>query len=90
MSHFFTSFIIAGVLWKTNYPRFKRFLLAAYPIRMAFSLVYLGEHFVIDIFVGWLYAAATFYFGSKLLDRWAVRQARRHPPVDQTAELVTP
>ena len=170
MSHFFTSFIIAGVLWKTNYPRFKRFiplfvgltfigyvtyvlypamppwlaaqtghlppvhriiplvldhmhlhtgasiftggskfdnnvaampslhggypmliclffwkaasrkkrvLLATYVIGMAFSLVYLGEHFVIDIFVGWIYAAATFYFGSKLLDRWEAWRARR-------------
>jgi hypothetical protein len=170
MSHFFTSFIIAGVLWKTNHDRFKRFvplfvgltfagyvtyvlypamppwlaaqtgnlphviriiplvldhmhfhtgaaiftggnkfdnniaampslhggypmliclffwkaasnrkrvLLAAYPICMAFTLVYTGEHFVIDIFMGWLYAAATFYFGSKLLDRWAARQERR-------------
>jgi hypothetical protein len=170
MSHFFTSFIIAGVLWKTNYFKFKRFvplfvaltfagyvtyvlypamppwlaaqtgnlphvtriiplvldhmhlhtgaaiftggnkfdnnvaampslhggypmliclffwkeastrkriLLAAYPICMAFTLVYTGEHFVIDIFVGWLYAAATFYFGSKLLDRWQARQERR-------------
>ena len=25
MSHFFASFIIAGVLWKTNYPKFRRF-----------------------------------------------------------------
>ena len=172
MSHFFTSFIIAGVLWKTNYPKFRRFvplfvgltfigyityvlypamppwmasqfghippttriidqvwkhlhiglgqalfaggnkfdnnvaampslhgaypmliclffwkgsstrkrvLLAAYPICMAFSLVYTGEHFVTDIFVGWIYAAATFYFGSKLLDRWEARRLRKKP-----------
>ncbi len=26
MSHFFTSFIIAGVLWKRDYPRFRRFV----------------------------------------------------------------
>ena len=26
MSHFFASFIIAGVLWKTNYPKFRRFV----------------------------------------------------------------
>jgi membrane-associated phospholipid phosphatase len=170
MSHFFASFIIAGVLWKTNYPKFRRFvplfvgltfigyityvlypamppwmasqlgylphstriidqvwkhlhlglgvslfaggskfdnnvaampslhgaypmliclffwkgssvrkrvLLAAYPICMAFSLVYTGEHFVIDILVGWIYAAATFYFGSKLLDRWEARRMRK-------------
>ena len=55
----------------------KRVLLGAYPICMAFSLVYTGEHFVIDIFVGWIYAAATVYFGSKLLNRWEVRQLRK-------------
>ncbi|MGO8862991.1 MAG: phosphatase PAP2 family protein [Acidimicrobiales bacterium] len=169
MSHFFVSFIIAAVLWKTNHPKFRRFVplfigltvlgyityvlypavppwmaseyhhlpsttriipvvldhlhlhsgaaaftggnkfdnnvaampsihaaypmliclffwkgsgnpkrvaLAAYPICMAFTLVYTGEHFVIDILMGWLYAGATFYFGSKLLDRWGSRQRR--------------
>jgi membrane-associated phospholipid phosphatase len=44
---------------------------------MAFTLVYTGEHFVIDIFMGWLNAAAVFYFGSKLLDRWEARQLRK-------------
>ena len=28
MTHFFASFIIAGVLWKTNYPKFRRFVAA--------------------------------------------------------------
>jgi uncharacterized protein (DUF2062 family) len=44
---------------------------------MAFSLVYTGEHFVTDIFVGWIYAAATVYFGSKLLNRWEARRLRK-------------
>jgi membrane-associated phospholipid phosphatase len=52
-------------------------LLAAYPICMAFSLVYTGEHFVTDIFVGWIYVAITMYFGSKLLDRWEARRRRK-------------
>jgi hypothetical protein len=176
-SHFFTSFVIAGVLWKRNYPKFRRFvplfvgltlvgyvtyvlypamppwmasqtgylaptvriiplvwdhvglheaaalftggnrfdnniaampsLHAAYPmliclffwrdakawlrvvlvsyvLAMAFAVVYGSEHFVIDIFVGWIYAAATFVFGSKLLDRWEARQrSRRQDRVDQ-------
>ena len=47
---------------------------------MAFSLVYTGEHFVTDILVGWIYAAATVYFGSKLLDRWDARRLRRKHP----------
>jgi membrane-associated phospholipid phosphatase len=68
--------LIALFFWKTSSRR-KRVLLAAYPICMAFSLVYSGEHFVIDIFIGWIYAFATFYFGSKLLDRWEARRQRK-------------
>jgi hypothetical protein len=55
----------------------KRVLLAAYPICMAFTLVYSGEHFVIDIFVGWIYAAGAYYVGTKLLDRWEARKLGR-------------
>ncbi len=68
--------LICLFFWKGSSVR-KRCLLAAYPICMAFSLVYTGEHFVIDIFVGWIYAFSTFYFGSKLLDRWEARRARK-------------
>ena len=68
--------LICLFFWKGSSLR-KRVLLAAYPICMAFSLVYTGEHFVIDIFVGWIYAVATFYFGSKLLDRWEARRVRK-------------
>jgi membrane-associated phospholipid phosphatase len=35
-------------------------LLLAYPLAMTFTLVYSGEHYVIDVLVGWLYVAATF------------------------------
>jgi membrane-associated phospholipid phosphatase len=35
-------------------------VLLAYPIAMTFTLVYSGEHYVIDVLVGWLYVAATF------------------------------
>jgi membrane-associated phospholipid phosphatase len=68
--------LICLFFWKGSSPR-KRVLLAAYPICMAFSLVYTGEHFVTDIFVGWIYAAATFYFGSKLEDRWDAWRLRK-------------
>ena len=68
--------LICLFFWKAASNR-KRILLAAYPICMAFTLVYTGEHFVIDIFMGWIYAAATFYFGSKLLDRWEAWRMRK-------------
>jgi len=35
-------------------------VLLAYPLAMTFTLVYSGEHYVIDVLVGWLYVAATF------------------------------
>jgi hypothetical protein len=45
---------------------------------MAFTLVYTGEHFVLDEVVGWSYAIITFVVGGRLFDRWvAWRRARR-------------
>jgi hypothetical protein len=73
--------LICLFFWKGSSVR-KRILLAAYPICMAFTLVYTGEHFVIDIFMGWLYASAVFYFGSKLLDRWEARKLRKQTAKD--------
>jgi len=35
-------------------------LLLAYPLAMTFTLVYSGEHYVIDVLVGWVYVAVTF------------------------------
>jgi membrane-associated phospholipid phosphatase len=40
--------------------RWWRVLLVAYPLAMAFALVYTAEHYVSDVLLGWLYAAATF------------------------------
>jgi membrane-associated phospholipid phosphatase len=48
-----------------------RVILVTYVLCMAFTLVYTGEHFVIDVFVGWTYAIITYFVGSRLLDRWA-------------------
>ena len=39
-----------------------------------------GENFVIDIIVGWVYAAAIVYFGNRLVSRWEVRRNHEHPP----------
>ena len=57
-----------------------RWLLPLYPLAMAFSLVYTGEHYVVDILLGWLYAVVVYFVGTALMDRWARRRAR--PPVD--------
>ena len=46
-------------------------LLAAYPIGMALSLMYLGEHYLIDIVLGWAYAAVAIYVVNWAADRRA-------------------
>jgi membrane-associated phospholipid phosphatase len=38
----------------------QRVLLAAYPLAMAFTLVYSGEHYVTDVLLGWVYAVAVY------------------------------
>jgi membrane-associated phospholipid phosphatase len=43
-------FFVPRVRWPWRIP------LAAYPLAMAFALVYTGEHYVSDVLLGWLYA----------------------------------
>jgi membrane-associated phospholipid phosphatase len=54
-----------------------RWLLALYPVVMAVSLVYLGEHYASDVILGWLYAIVVFLVGNRLYDRWQARRAAR-------------
>jgi hypothetical protein len=49
-------------------------LLALYPVAMALTLVYTGEHYVIDIILGCLYAVFVFVGGSRALERWDSRR----------------
>lgn len=51
-----------------------RWLLALYPVAMGFALVYLGEHYVLDLLAGALYALAV-HLG---MNRWERRRALRH------------
>ena len=53
-----------------------RWLLALYPLAMGFSLVYLGEHYVSDVLLGWIYAVVIFTVGNRVYDRVAARHAR--------------
>jgi len=56
-----------------------RWLLALYPVAMAFALVYSGEHYVIDIFLGWIYAVVAYVVGLWIAAWWARRKARQAP-----------
>jgi membrane-associated phospholipid phosphatase len=51
-------------------------LLLAYPLAMTFSLVYAGEHYVIDVLVGWAYVGLSFLLVG-LAERWWRRRVQR-------------
>ncbi len=51
--------LLSLFLWQVL-PRWTRPLLVVYPPAMAFSLIYGGEHYVVDCLVGWCFATATF------------------------------
>jgi membrane-associated phospholipid phosphatase len=55
-----------------------RVVLVIYTLVMAFALVYLAEHYVTDVLLGWIYAALAFIVVSRILDR---REARREQQV---------
>lgn len=51
--------LLSLFLWRLL-PRWTRPILVLYPPAMAFTLVYGGEHYVVDCLAGWAYAIATF------------------------------
>lgn len=77
---------IAAFLW-TRVRRKWRPLLVAYPLIMAFTLVYTAEHYVIDILLGWALAAAAIFALSRHERRRAAKGLRtsREPDVPAPA-----
>jgi hypothetical protein len=51
-------------------------LLLAYPVAMTFTLVYTGEHYMIDVLVGWVYVGAAFLVVGLAERWWAARRER--------------
>lgn len=69
--HFAFSVLVACALMRMIGSRW-RYLLVLYPLTMGFALVYLGEHYVIDLIAGLLYAAAV-----EVIVPYATRLIRR-------------
>jgi hypothetical protein len=67
-----------------------RALLVTYVLAMAFTLVYTGEHFVLDEVVGWSYAVFVYFVGSHVLDRLAAWRAARRQGGHDRAEPDSP
>jgi membrane-associated phospholipid phosphatase len=75
--------------WKRAH-RPLRALLVTYVLAMAFTLVYTGEHFVLDEVVGWSYAIFIYLVGSHVLDRLAARRAAKRQSGHDRAEPASP
>lgn len=69
--------VVVVALWPLVTNQVGRALLVVYPFAMAFTLVYGGEHYVIDVLIGWLYAGAAIALTTWGLRRWDGWQARR-------------
>lgn len=61
--------LVSVALWPVVRNRLLRVLIVAFPIAMALTLVYSGEHYVVDALLGWLYVAAI-VVGLRMWDRW--------------------
>jgi membrane-associated phospholipid phosphatase len=57
-----------------------RALLLAYPMAMAFALVYAGEHYVVDVVLGWIYAGGTMAAAPRIERWWGERRRARLRP----------
>ena len=62
--------------------RTTRALLALYVLAMTFTLTYGGEHYIVDAFIGWAYAAAAVYGVA-----WMFRRRERHEPLGTGAPV---
>ncbi len=84
--HAGTTMLVCLFFWPRARP-WARAVLAIYVLAMAFTLVYSGEHYVFDIFVGWLYAGAV-VAGATLMRR--PRTGARPPTPTTSPPSVTP
>ena len=72
------SLLIAITLWPRK-RKWLRPLVALYPLAMAFSLVYAGEHYFSDILLGWIYTIVTVFAARAAMRWWVARRAERAP-----------
>ncbi len=72
--HAALALLVAMSVWPRRW--WARLLVAAYPLAMAFAIVYTGEHYVADVLLGWIYAVASFAAIRAVARRLETRRAK--------------
>jgi membrane-associated phospholipid phosphatase len=72
--------LIAITLWPRR-RKWLRPLVALYPLAMAFTLIYTGEHYFSDVALGWVYAIVAAIAGRAILGWWVARRRIEGPAV---------
>jgi hypothetical protein len=81
--------LIAITLWPRK-RKWLRPLVALYPLAMAFTLIYTGEHSFSDVALGWIYTIAAMFAARALARWWAARSQARAPAGAVPAPSLTP
>ena len=72
--HAACALLVVAFFWR-RIPRLLRPISLVIPAAMALCLVYFGEHWVIDIILGWLYVGAAFWLAARWESRRTLRRA---------------
>jgi hypothetical protein len=70
--------LIAITLWPRKH-KWLRPIVALYPLAMAVTLIYTGEHYFSDVALGWVYAIVTLFAARAIQRWWHSRKAEREP-----------
>jgi hypothetical protein len=81
--HSAQALLIVACVWPFVH-RWLRPLLVLYPLWMTFALVYSGEHYLVDVFVGWAIVAAALAIGALLRRRFGWVNPFREPKLTRT------
>ncbi len=83
----FSLFVVA-FFWQKISRRWLRLLSLTYPLVMGISLVYLGEHYVIDVLAGWAVVGLSFWMWARF-EQWLRRRRDTATIVDDSISTET-
>ncbi len=83
------SMLFSWFFFKRTRRRWVKAILAFYPLAMAFTLVYGGEHYFIDLLAGWLLAILAVEISDRFHDWRERRVVRRESPASRS-EIAVP